>query len=468
MEKEKERKMTGDEVLDQWTEFILSTTFEEIPEATVYWAKMRIMDILGCIVAGATAPGNRELIGLLRRWGGAQEASVLMYGLKIPLPWAAFANSILARSLDFGPVDPEFEGQTFPGHVSETSIPAALSIAEFLCKDGKELLRSLVIGEDLVCRLAAASEFDPLTHGWDDLSVVNPFGVVAIYGGMMQLDRKQLKNAFGILLALLSGSFQMTQDRTTAFKLPQGIAAKNGIFAVELARAGWTGPRDPFFSEYGYFSLFTPGVRRKEVLTKDLGKKYHTDRTIKPYPCCRLAHSSIDALLYILNKYKLNIKKIIKLIIEVPEEEGALSIAEEFRVGDFPQANVIFNYYYPLATVLVDGQFLPKHHFQVIERLESIKDLIRRIEIRVVRGLHRGETNVIVITDEREIAHKINCARGDRQRNPLSSEEVEEKFRRNLIDYGGERFNDEKITRIIQKIYQLEKEEVRDIINYFS
>ena len=66
----------------------------------------------------------------------------------------------------------------------------------------------------------------------------------------------------------------MCWDGTTAFKLGQGLAARNGIFSAQLAKAGWTGPDDPFFSRFGYYNLFTEGNVDKNILTNNLGKKY--------------------------------------------------------------------------------------------------------------------------------------------------------------------------------------------------
>jgi 2-methylcitrate dehydratase PrpD len=114
-----------------------------------------------------------------------------------------------------------------------------------------------------------------------------------------------MRNAFGLVLNQLAGSFQSIWDGTTAFKLYQGTSARNGIFSAELAKAGWTGPRDALLSKFGYFHLYTEGCTHPEILTKELGKKYYADSTFKPYPCCRATHPAIDCALAIIQKQML-------------------------------------------------------------------------------------------------------------------------------------------------------------------
>lgn len=94
---------------------------------------------------------------------------------------------------------------------------------------------------------------------------------VAIAGRLLGLNRDQMRNAFGIVLNRLGGSFQIIWDGTTSFKLPQGLSARDAIFSAELARAGWTGPKDALLSRCGYYELFTEGCTDQEILTKDLG-----------------------------------------------------------------------------------------------------------------------------------------------------------------------------------------------------
>jgi 2-methylcitrate dehydratase PrpD len=109
---------------------ILDTKFENFDRDTVEKAKDRIIDTLGCLIGGANAPGNSGLIDLVRDWGGKEEATILIHDIKAPAYNVAMVNCIMARSYDFEPVSPLVEKISWPGHVSGTTVPTALTIGE--------------------------------------------------------------------------------------------------------------------------------------------------------------------------------------------------------------------------------------------------------------------------------------------------------------------------------------------------
>ncbi|MEM0488053.1 MAG: MmgE/PrpD family protein [Candidatus Bathyarchaeia archaeon] len=443
-------------VLDKWIEHILCAKYEQIDDNAIRWAKIRILDVIGCIAAGVQAPGNPEIVELVESYGGTEQATIFFYKKRAPLIWAAMVNSITARSLDYGPVDPEFEEASFPGHLSETTIPTALNVGEFLKSSGREVLIGLIVAEDLACRLIAASRYNPQMCGWNNISIANAFAVTALYGRLSGLEPRELRNAFGILLDLLSGTFQNTQDRCTAFKLCQGVAAKNGIFAVELARRGWTGSKDPLFSRYGYFKMFTQVVW-EEPLLKDLGQKYYTDRTIKPYPACRLTHAGIDCALLIRAEQNIEVDQIEEVVLYISPNETALSIAEPFQPGDFPEADVIFNYRYPIATALVEGTFKPIHHQMKFVNNPLIRKVANTIRIEpsdCVKSFLAAGLKV-KFKNRQEILKTVEVPKGDRRRNPLTEDEIKQKFVENL-QYSNKTKIGEEILEHVENLEKLE------------
>ena len=167
----------------------------------------------------------------------------------------------MARSFDFEPVSPLVDGVSCPGHISGTTIPTAFTLAEMVNASGKELITALLVGDDTAARILAGSGFG-FALGWDGVGTVNTFGVTATAGRLFGLDKLQLRNAFGIALNQLGTTFQSFWDGTTAFKLPQGLAARGGITSAQLAKAGWTGPEDALMSKFGYYKMFTEGCKK--------------------------------------------------------------------------------------------------------------------------------------------------------------------------------------------------------------
>src|SRR5262249_31186321 len=113
------------DAIQRFTENIVRTTYDMLPASALAATKMFILDTLGVCVAGSTAPGVTELVSLLRGWGGTAESTLLIYGGKLPAPWAAMANSVMMHNLEFDCVH-----DSAVIHPFTTALPAALAVAE--------------------------------------------------------------------------------------------------------------------------------------------------------------------------------------------------------------------------------------------------------------------------------------------------------------------------------------------------
>jgi 2-methylcitrate dehydratase PrpD len=411
---------------------ILETEFENFDFATVEHAKNRIIDTLGCLIGGAKDAGNPELLNLIRRWGGAPESTVLVYGDKVPVQNAAMMNSIMTRSFDFEPVSPFVDGISAPGHISGTTVITALTVGELENISGKEMLTSLLVGDDIAARVSIVGSGE-ITFSWRDrVGPINLFGVTAIAGRLMGLNQVQMRNAFGLLLTYLGGSHQTILDATTAFKLSQGTSARDGIISVQLAKAGWTGVKDVLLADFGYYNTFGAGVRDPAILVRDLGKKYFSDSTFKPYPCCRLNHSAIDCTLSLVSSYDIKIDNINEIVIQVASPVLKDVLGKPFIIGEFPHANAIFSLQYTVANALLRKSVKPEHFTEETIGDPQIKFLISMMRMEELSEGHGESARVkIKMKDEQEFSRFTEIARGD-PRNPLSKAQIIEKFWNNI------------------------------------
>ncbi len=406
---------------------ILEAEFEAVDRETLQNAKDRIIDTVGCLIGGAGDPSNPELVRLILDFGGKPEATIFMYGGKVPASHAAMVNCILCRSFDFEPVSPVVEDHIAPGHVSGTTVMTALTLGEAVGAGGREIITAMLLGDDLAARLLNTCEFT-LTLGWDGNGTANALGATAIAGRLMGLNEKQLRNAFGLVLSQLSGSAQNITESTSAFKLPLGLAARNAIFSTELAAAGWTAPKDALLGQFGYYDLFTSGIRNEELLTKDLGKRFWGDRTFKPYPCCRGTHGPIDCALDIVNNHGVDPDSIDGVMLYLPE--GGLNgvLGQPWEIGDFPHGNAIFSFRFTVATALLRGSVKPEHFTEEAIRDLKLAELIAKIEFA---DLPPGKTGFVLRVRTKEGGEyeaQSQIPRGDIAGNPLSRDELLAKF----------------------------------------
>ena len=436
---------------------VLDTRFEDFDQATLGNAKSRIIDVVGCLIGGANAAGNSVLIDLVKEWGGKEEATILVHGGRVPACNAAMVNSIMARSFDFEALIPIIDGVEVPAHISGTTVMTAIALGEVGGSNGKELITALLVGDDVATRVLGASGFG-LTLGWDNTGTVNMIGATAIAGRLLGLNKLQMRNAFGIVLNQLGGSLQSIWDGNTAFKLFQGISARNGIFSAQLAKVGWTGPEDALLSRLGYYHLYTEGCVHPEILTKDLGKKYYTDSTFKPYPCCRGTHSAIECALAIVHKHDIKAEDIAEVVIYLPREALDAFVGQPFRIGDFPHANAAFSCRYTVANALLRGSVKPEHFSEESIRDPQINALIKKIKLAELPGARMLTAELKVkMKDGRELSEFNDSPKGDPVRNPMSKDEIIAKFKANVnFSQTVTKDNAEKALELLENLEELD------------
>jgi 2-methylcitrate dehydratase PrpD len=436
---------------------VLDTRFENFDQTTLDNAKNRIIDVVGCLIGGANASGNPALIDLVKEWGGREEATILVHGGKVPAQNAAMVNSIMSRTFDFEALCPLVEGEVIPAHTSGTTIPTAITMAESKGINGRELISALLVGDDVASRVLAASGFVP-SLGWDCIGTTNMIGATAIAGRLLALNEREMRNAFGIVLNQLAGSSQSIWDGTTAFKLAQGISARNGIFSAHLAKAGWTGPDDALFSRFGYYNLYTQGCVKPEILTRDLGKKYYADAVFKPYPCCRGTHPVIDCALAIVQEHDIKAEDIVEATIYIPRGGVGGFLEQPFSIGDFPHACGIFSYQYTAANALLRKSVKPEHFSEESIRDPQISALIKKIKIAELPGAPSQSARLkIKMKDGREFSESNNSPKGDPVTNPMTKDEIIAKYMAN-VDFSRTvtRDNARKLLELLENLEELD------------
>ena len=406
---------------------VVETSFASIPRESTERAKWRIIDAIGCLIAGANAVGCRETVELVKKWGGTGESTILVHGIKAPAHNAAMANSLMTRSFDYEPVEAEGETKSGPAHISGTTVPTALAMAEHQGASGKDLITALIIGDDLAARLSIASGFD-FALGWDNTGTINAFGATAIACKLLKLNEKQVLNALGIVLNQLGGTMDGVWDKVMTFKLCMALAAKNGIFSAELAAHGFTGVKDPFLGKHGYFSLYCSNYDTTN-LNRDLGKRFYADCVIKPYSACRATHSSIDSALMISRNNNIRPENIEEIVVHLPPRILNGFTGQPFVMGETPQIDASFSIRYTVATALLRKGVKPAYFTDELLHDPLIHRLISRMKL--VETPLATEVEV-KMKDGTTLSGRTEFPKGDIFKTPLTHEEIRDKFRDNV------------------------------------
>lgn len=113
-------------LIEEIIDHVLTTTYENLDEQTVEAVKRVVIDAMGAAVAGSRAQGIKNLFDLVMDWNRKPEATILVYGKKVPAFQTALVNCTMARAWD---IDDVHEGGG--GHLSASLVPTAFILAEY-------------------------------------------------------------------------------------------------------------------------------------------------------------------------------------------------------------------------------------------------------------------------------------------------------------------------------------------------
>src|SRR2546428_391458 len=119
--------------------------------------------------------------------------------------------------------------------------------------NGRELIAAIALAYEVQCRLCDAASLR--ARGWDHVSY-GAFSTALAAARLMRLDADRTRQALGIAGV---ASAALRQSRVGELSHWKGSAfanaARHGVFAALLARAGMTGPAPIFEGEMGFAKL---------------------------------------------------------------------------------------------------------------------------------------------------------------------------------------------------------------------
>jgi 2-methylcitrate dehydratase len=397
-------------------------SFGDLPQRTVHEVKRRVLDSIGCALgayrsapaviarevalSAADAPGSTV-------WGTTQRSRPEL---------AAFANGAMVRYLDYNDTYLSLE----PAHPSD-NIPAAAAVAQAAGLRGTDLILAAVIGYEVQCRQCDAASLR--AHGWDHV-VYGALSTALLAGKLWGLDEDRLEHALGLagvcnIATRQTRTGQISMWKACAFS----NAARNGIFAADLARRGMTGPHEIYEGPKGIFNQLTG------PFSLTLGRDdFMIDRTyIKFWPAEYHGQSAIDAMLQLRPEIGGRPVKSIR----IDSFEAAVSIIgsepEKWRPTSRETAD--HSLPYCVAVALLDGDVTLNSFDEPRLADPRILDLLDKTTIAedpaLNEGYPEGIPNRLTVTleDGTVLDKRVDFPRGH-ARNPMTDDEVVAKFRR--------------------------------------
>ena len=276
-----------------------------------------LLDHLGCAWRGANLPWGATLRAWAAPQAGSGRAALFASGLETTPSTAAFVNATAAHGLELD--DTHDESVSHPG---APVIATALAVGRQHGATLGEVLAAIAAGYEVTGRVGAATNAArAIERGFHPTALFAGFGATATAGRLLGLDARGLARAWGLMLSMAGGSMQFSQEAagTTVKRLHGGYAALHGVLAAEHAALGIAGPEQALDGRYGLIANFgEDGDPARLVEPHRDGPEIHRV-SFKPYPCCRLFHSTLDALAEVTDGFALDPERIARLRVGGPE-----------------------------------------------------------------------------------------------------------------------------------------------------
>ena len=269
-------------------EWITALDPADIPDAVARACADTVIDTVGL---GIAARRTDYVAALRAAWTTPGACTAWGFAEPVDAVSAAMINGTAAHGEDF---DNTFEG--CPVHAGAVAVPAVLAVAEQFALSGRQALKGLAVASELMCRLGLVAQKGVHAAGFHPTAVL---GAMAATGGVAAaaaLPTVATARAFGIAGSMASGIIEYLADGSWTKRMHAGWAAHSGIHAALMAKHGFTGPGTVFEGTHGLLHGFAPSVDADfSLLTHDLGKVWHTERTaFKPYACGTMTQPFID------------------------------------------------------------------------------------------------------------------------------------------------------------------------------
>ncbi len=278
-------------------DFILCTEYKELPENVIEQSKLCFIDFLGVALRGSETKSGI----IAKTIANEGNQSTIIGHRKTNALEASLTNGIFAHALDLD--DGHRYAQIHPG---ACVIPAALSLSESRDISGKEFISSIIVGYQTAINLGMMVNPEHRNRGFHSTGTCGTLGAAAAASKVLNLDKDQTINALGLGGTQAAGLLESDHSGSMGKHLHAGKAAQSGVLSAILAERGFTGAENILEGDEGFLKAMADINCKKIEFNMDVFRILEI--YFKIYPVCRHLHSSIDAILHIINENNQNFK----------------------------------------------------------------------------------------------------------------------------------------------------------------
>ncbi len=413
--------------------YSLNVKFEDLDQQVINEVKRRVLDSLGVALAAFMAEPVKIARGIAKNYRSSVEATLWGTTDASAMDWAAFTNALMVRYLDYNDT---YLGRE-PLHPSDM-IPTLFAAAEHRGLSGRDLITAIATSYEVGVRLCDAGSLR--LHGWDHVNYIG-IAVTAGLAKLMGLSDHEALNALSIATVPHAAMRQSRVGELSHWKAAATAnSSRNAVFAVLLAREGFTGPDAPLKGEMGFIRQLLAGDFNEKLIL-DLNHmpspKRILDTYIKPYPVEYHAQSAVDAARIIRQEYGKAIEPddVESITIDTFRAAYDIIVKDPEKWDPRTKETADHSLMWVTAVALLHGTVELQHYMPENIRDPRVLALIRKTKVNVDPELDKLYPSAIPnrvtvkFRNGKELTARVDHPKGH-PRNPMTDEEVEDKFRR--------------------------------------
>lgn len=409
-------------------EFASRLQYRDIPIHVVERMKMCVLDSIGCCLHGVTLPWTKSVEAMVMEEDASPIASIFGTSKKTSVGNAALVNGTAGHAFEFD--DMHKESILHPGSIA---IPVLFALVEKLGKvSGKDFLTAMVSGYEIGARVGNAASIQLFFDGFHPQGTSGVFVGAAAAGRLLNFNSDLMLNCLGIA-GSQAGGLMAAQEGAMVKRFHSGRAAQSAIYSALLAQKGLTGISNVLEAGYGgYLSAYSSSPKPERLLS-GLGKIWEAGQVgFKPYACVTSIHSSLDALLLIMNGNQLKPDDIARIDVGLSPMTFT-HCAWEYKAQGVTAAQM--NLYFNMASVAFDGVLFTEQYSNTKLIDPKLKLFMQKVhayidsDIEAMGVAYRHASRVKVTTTKDEVFQQEILDRRGSPENPLSKQDIQFKFR---------------------------------------
>lgn len=438
--------------LERWDEttrrllaFAGASSYERLGPAVVHETKRRFIDTLASALGAYDEPVCAMARSIAAKYRADHEARVWGSSICTAPEMAAFANGVMARSLD---ISDTYLGKS-RGHPSDM-ISGLVAVAELMRSDGKSLIAAITLAYDVYCSFC--EHVDINAKGWDQ-PVYGALGCVLGAAKLMGLSHDETGHALSLALTPNMALAQARRGDLSSWKGCAGAnGSRNAVFAAMLALEGFTGPEAVFEGSGGLWEA----IGRPEWPLPDaplIGRTH-----MKCLPVCYHGQSAVFAALELRDR--VNVREIQEIKVEGYGTAIFMMGGDPSRWAPATRETADHSLPYCVAIALLDGAVVQSSFADERLRDPAIAELMGKVKVTEDPALSalypEGAPGRVTIIMQSGQSHtvEIRYPRGH-EKSPVSDADVEAKFR----DMAQGPLGVEGCAKLLETLWRLERVE---------